>query len=126
MARNKDRKHKHLVDSKEDALKIAQAVAVTQEDKSKQRAERHMQRAETAAIASNPSKKSRSRDKLKQVKTALAEEAAKAKREKAKARKQAKAGNHDVATNKAGGPPRDKARQTDTTTRPRKRVSFAS
>ncbi|TFY60043.1 hypothetical protein EVJ58_g5392 [Rhodofomes roseus] len=117
MAR-KDRKPKQFLDSKDEALRLAHSVAATQEGISKKKVERHTQHEGTKATPP-PQKKSKSKDKLKQVKAALATEAANAKREKAKARKQAK------STDNASGQPRGEELRAEPSIRPRKRVKFA-
>ncbi|KZT74102.1 hypothetical protein DAEQUDRAFT_761550 [Daedalea quercina L-15889] len=121
MAR-KDRKPKQFLESKDEALKLAQSVAIIQDDISKQKVKRHIQRVETTSASS---KKHTSKEKLKQVKAGLASEAAKAKREKARARKQAKKVKRDTSTGDTHIKTPGNKSQPEPAARPQKRVNFA-
>jgi len=112
-----EKKHKNFVDDKNTALRLAETVAVAQEAQANKKVERQHQLATATKPKKKTASKSERKKRLDEVKTALAERAARAKREKAKSRKHAKAGADQESLHDATPKSNNKG--------PRKRVSFA-
>ncbi|KAI0810812.1 hypothetical protein BC629DRAFT_1589569 [Irpex lacteus] len=113
--KQKGKKPKTFIESKDTALELASVIAGTVEEKSNERAAKNRHVYQTP-VRSDPKARSASREKLKQVKDSLKAEKARAKREKSKARRREAEGETSRSSAK-------NAASSDTSNR--KRVAFA-
>ncbi|KAH8100371.1 hypothetical protein BXZ70DRAFT_186849 [Cristinia sonorae] len=131
------KRKKVFVDHQDAALDLAKSIGEVQEDKAKKKVDRlhHHQRTKDSSGNSPGDRKARSsssaKQRLKQVKAALVADRARAKKEKAKLRKEARKSGTSPSSATEVNPqpnsdtPTSKGDETQGRTKSRKRVAFA-